>query len=66
MIILPDKSVEILQIGSISSSKESFVKTSKTFLQKLLRQEADRFGIQRVLWKMMNCLVEHLQKIYVK
>ena len=47
-------SAEVLRICRANTSKESFIKSSKTLIQRMLKQGADPLGIKRVLTKMIN------------
>ena len=45
---------EILRICQAISSEAQFIKTSKAFLNRMLRQGADPLGVKKVLVKMVN------------
>ena len=45
---------EILRISRATSSVVQFIKTSKVFLHRMLRQRADRLGVKKLLVKMIN------------
>ena len=47
-------SAEILRICRATSSVVQFIKTSKVFLHRMLRQGADHIGVKKVLVKMIN------------
>ena len=47
-------SAEILQICRATSSVLQFIKNSKVFLHRMLRQGADPLGVKKVLVKMVN------------
>ena len=47
-------SVEILRICGATSSVVQFIKTSKYFLHRILRQGADPLGVKNVLVKLIN------------
>ena len=45
---------EILRICQAISSEVQFMKTSKVFLHRMLRQGSDPLGLKKVLVKMVN------------
>ena len=45
---------EILRICRATSSVVRFIKTSKVFVHRMLRQGADPLGVKKVLVKMIN------------
>ena len=47
-------SAEILRIYQATSSVAQFIRTSKDFLHRMLRQGADPLGVKKVLVKMIN------------
>ena len=47
-------SYETLRICRATSSIVQFIKTSKVFLHRMLRQRADPLGVEKVLVKMIN------------
>ena len=47
-------SAEILRICQATCSMVQFIKTSKVFLHRMLRQRADPLGVKKVLVKMIN------------
>ena len=47
-------SAEVLRICRAASYVVQFFKTSKVFLHRMLRQEADPLGVKKVLAQMMN------------
>ena len=47
-------SAEILQVCRATSSVLQFIKKSKVFLHRMLRQGADPLGVKKVLVKMVN------------
>ena len=47
-------SAEILRICQACSSMVQFIKTSKVFLHRMLRQGEDPLGVKKILVKMIN------------
>ena len=47
-------SAEILRICRATSSVVQFIKTSKVFLHRMLRQGEDPLGVKKILVKMIN------------
>ena len=47
-------SAEILRICQATCSMVQFIKTSKVFLHRMLRQGEDPLGVKKVLVKMIN------------
>ena len=55
-------SYEIFRICRATSSIVQFIKTSKVFLHRMLRQRADLLRVKKVLVKMINCHALHFEK----
>ena len=55
-------SVELLRIYQATSSVVQFIKTTKVFLRRMLRQGADALGVKNILVKMINRHVIQFKK----
>ena len=53
-MLFANTSAEILRICRTTFSAVQFMKTSKVFLHRMLKQEADPLGVKKVLVKMIN------------
>ena len=56
-------SAEIFRICRTTSSVVQFIKTSKFFLHRMLRQGADPLGVKKLLVKMINRHVLQFEKM---
>ena len=53
-IFFATTSAEIIRICGATSSVAQFIRTSKVFLHRMLKQGVDRLGVKKVLVKMIN------------
>ena len=54
--------MELLRIYQATSSVVQFIKTTKVFLRRMLRQGADALGVKNILVKMINRHVIQFKK----